>query len=199
MEELVAIVGVALTAFVSTNTDNLVLLSMLLGQGGQRRASVLLGYVASIATIALLGLVAARLADGLPDAALGWLGLIPLTMGLVRLRRALAPSSSAAAGATAASSTLGFAGVAALMLSNGSDTLGVLLPLFAETPEPLTYVIAVTVVLASLLWYALARWIAGHPWVRARLGEVERWLVPILLIAVGLYILIDSPTDTMVG
>jgi len=197
MEEILAIVGVALTAFVSTNTDNLVLLSILLGQRGQRRLAVLFGYSAAIATLALLGLVAARLADELPDAALSYLGLIPLAMGLERLRRALL-RSPASAEVHAPDATLGFAGVAVLMLSNGSDTLGVLLPLFAETPEPLTYFIALTVVVASLLWYALAHAIAGHPWVRARLGAVERWLVPILLIGVGLYILTDTPTDTLV-
>jgi cadmium resistance protein CadD (predicted permease) len=196
MEEVLEIVGVALTAFVSTNTDNLVLLSMLLGQRGQRGLPVLSGYAAAMAALALLGIAVARLADELPDAALGYLGLIPLAMGLVRLRRALLPPS--AAEAHAPGRALGFAGVAVLMLSNGSDTLGVLLPLFAETPEPLTYVIALTVVSASLFWFALARAIGRHPWVRARLVAVERWLVPILLIMVGLYILVDTPTDTLV-
>jgi len=196
MEEVIEIVGVALTAFVSTNMDNLVLLAVLVGQTGQRRLSVLLGYTAAIATIAAVGLVAARLADAVPSSALGYLGLVPLAMGLNRLRRLRHPAPSLAE-TEAPRSTLGIAAVAALMLSNGSDTLGVLLPLFAETPEPLTYVIAATVVAAALLWFALARWLAGHPWVRARLGRVERWLVPILLICVGLYILVDTPTDTL--
>jgi len=197
MEEVLEIVGVALTAFVSTNMDNLVLLSMLLGQRGQRGLPVLSGYAAAMAVLALLGIAVARVADELPDAALGYLGLIPLAMGLVRLRRALLPPR-AAAEVHAPGPTLGFAGVAVLMLSNGSDTLGVLLPLFAETPEPLTYVIALTVVATSLLWFALAHAIARHPWVRARLAAVERWLVPALLIVVGLYILTDTPTDTLV-
>ena len=83
------------------------------------------------------------------------------------------------------------------MLSNGSDTLAVLLTLFAETPEPLTYVLATTVVVAAFLGFALARWIAGHAWIAARIERLERWLVPLLLIGLGVYILMDTGTDVI--
>jgi cadmium resistance protein CadD (predicted permease) len=197
MEDALAIAGVALTAFVSTNMDNLVLLTALLGQRGQRAAAVLVGYVASIAIIAACGLVAARAADAIPLRVIGYLGFVPLAMGVHRLSGALR-SATAIAEAPGVPSTLGVGGVAVLTLSNGADTLAVLLPLFAETPEPLTIVLAATLVVAALIWFVLATRIAGHSWVRARVAKVERLLVPLLLIAVGLYILLDSPTDTAI-
>jgi len=84
-----------------------------------------------------------------------------------------------------------------LMLSNSADTFGVVLPLFAETPEPLSFVIAATLVLAAFLWFGVAALIIRQPWVAAKLAQFERWLVPILLILIGLYIMLDTPTDTL--
>jgi cadmium resistance protein CadD (predicted permease) len=95
------------------------------------------------------------------------------------------------------SAVLGGAGVALLMLANNSDTLAVLASLFAETEEPLTYVIAVTVVTASVCWFGIALAVSGHSLLRRGIASLERWLVPILLIGIGLYILADTATDTL--
>lgn len=195
MLDALAIAAVGTTAFASTSIDNLVLLTVLLGQSGPNKRAVLYGFVAAVAAIAVLGLAVARFADAVPIAAIGYLGLVPLTMGLYRLASALrpAPAEAGTSGATA----LGVGGVAALTASNGADTLSVLLPLFAETPEPLTFVLAGTLIILALAWVWLATQIAGHPWVRTTIAKVERWLVPGILIAVGTYILLDSPTDTL--
>lgn len=196
MYDVFAMVGVGLAAFASTNTDNLLLIAVLLGRKSQRPSAVLIGYVIAVAIIAVAGLVAARLADAVPGGYLGYLGIIPLAMGLVRLYRSL--GGVASPGDDSARPTgVGILAVAALMLSNGSDTLAVLLTLFAETPEPLTYVLAATIVVAACLWFALARWLAGHAWVAARIERLERWLVPLLLIGLGLYILMDTGTDVI--
>ena len=193
-----AIVAVALTGFASTNLDNLLLLTLLLAQHQQSKPAVFFGYVASIVAVAVVGLVAARLADVLPTHMLGYLGVVPLAMGLHRLGQLLV-RSPADPGIPGPPAALGVAGVVALTLANGADTLGVFLPLFAETPEPLTFVLAGTLIVTAMLWVALAGWVSGHPWVRLSLSRAERWLVPTLLIGVGLYILLNSPTDTLPG
>jgi len=196
MYDVQAMVGVGLAAFASTNTDNLLLMAVLLGRRAQRPSAVLAGYIIAVASIAVAGLVAARLADAVPGGALGYLGIIPLSMGLVRLYRGLRGGATANDG-PARPTGAGALAVAAIMLSNGSDTLAVLLPLFAETPEPLTYVLAATVVVAAGLWFAAARWIASHAWVAARIERLERWFVPLLLIGLGVYILMDTGTDVI--
>ena len=198
MQDVFAMVGVGLAAFASTNTDNLLLIAVLLGRKAQRPSAVLIGYVGAVVTIAALGLAAARLADAVPSGVLGYLGIVPLSMGLVRLQRSLRGGGSSSEG-SARPTGVGALAVAAVMLSNGSDTLAVLLPLFAETPEPLTYVLAATVVVATFIWFALARWVAGHAWVAARLESVERWLVPLVLIGLGVYIMMDTGTDVIGG
>ena len=196
MSEVIEIALVALASFVSTSTDNLILLSVLLAQQGQRRLPVLLGYSFAAVVIAIVGLLVARAADVVPQNWLGYLGVIPIGMGLWRLARAFRRSSISENQGTDRH-VLGGAGVAVLMLANSSDTLAVLASLFAETEEPLTYVIAVTVVTASVCWFGIALAVSGHSLLRRGIARLERWLVPILLIGIGLYILADTATDTL--
>ena len=148
-------------------------------------------------TVVAVGLGASRLADAVPSSALGYLGIVPLAMGLYRARKLFGGNAEVESPVVA--SALGTFGVAALTLANGADTLGVLLPLFAETADPWTYVLSATVLFAAALWFVLALWISRHPWIRANVARAERWLVPTLLIAVGSYILFNSTSDTVAG
>jgi cadmium resistance protein CadD (predicted permease) len=192
--DLFAIASVGVLSFVSTNLDNLVLLTLLHANASNRSAGVPLGYVGAVAAIVVIGFISGRAADAIPTWVMGYLGLIPLGMGIYRLPAAF--RSRPAATADRVVSPMGAIGVAALTLSNSGDTLGVLLPLFAETPEPLTYMLGAAVLASAFIWLALANWVSSHERVRTWLGGAERWVVPTLLIAVGIYILVDSPTDT---
>ena len=47
------------------------------------------------------------------------------------------------------------------------------------------------------VWVVAARWVVDHPMLAPHLARIERYAVPALLIAVGLYILSDTGTDTV--
>jgi cadmium resistance protein CadD (predicted permease) len=197
IEEAFEIAGVALAAFASTNLDNLLLLTVLQGQAHQRKLAVFFGYVGAIVTIVVAGLVATRLADALPVDKVGYLGLVPIAMGIYRfvsLRRSTGDGVAVAPGPA-----LGAGAVAMLTIANGGDTIAVLLPLFAETAESLIWVLAGTIVGAAVLWFVVSKAVSERAWVRRALPRVERWLVPALLIVVGVYILLNTQTDTLSG
>jgi cadmium resistance protein CadD (predicted permease) len=196
MNAFVEIAVVAGASFISTSTDNLVLLAVLLAKRGQRALPVMLGYVAAAAVIGAAGLVVARLADVFPPNLIGYLGVVPLGMGIVRLVRAVrGPGREQSA--TMEARTIGSTGVATLMLANSSDTFSVLAPLFAETPEPYTYVMVATIIVVSIGWFGLALAVGGHPRMRGWIARADRWVVPLLLIGIGLYVLADTATDTL--
>jgi cadmium resistance protein CadD (predicted permease) len=197
IEQAFEIAGVALAAFASTNLDNLLLLTVLQGQAHQSKLAVFCGYVGAIVLFVLAGLIATRLADALPVDKIGYLGLVPISLGVYRLisLRRSAGNGEAAVPAQA----LGVGAVGALTLANGGDTIAVILPLFAETEDALVWVLAGTIVSAAVLWFAISRVIAKQAWVQRTLLRVERWLVPTLLIVVGFYILLDTSTDTLPG
>jgi cadmium resistance protein CadD (predicted permease) len=196
MSEVIVIAGVALAAFVSTSADNLVLLASLVGRARAQQRRVILGYVTAVAVVAVTGLAVARAADVVDPRWLGYLGVVPLLMGVYRLFGLRTPSASTT-GAVPTVPAVGYLAAFVLMISNSSDTLGVVAPLFAETPEPLSYVIAATLVVMSLVWSGAAVIVAAQPYIADRLQRYERLLVPFILIGIGIYILLDTSTDTL--
>ena len=87
--------------------------------------------------------------------------------------------------------------VGLVMLANNGDSLAVLTSLFAETREPFTLLIAGTGLSMALLWSRLAGWIARHPRLEGPIRKWSPYVLPLILIVVGWYILSDTVTDTV--
>jgi len=196
VESVVVVVALSVLAFAATNLDNLIVLVGVVSRPGQPFAAVVRGALLSVGLMLALCVAAAFAADLAPKRWIGMLGLVPIALG-VRELLALArrsPDAPLAAGATSAIPPLG---VASLMLANSADSLGALVPLFAETRAALLPAIVVAVLAVSLGGCSLARWVASHPRVGPLLQRLGPRLVPFVLIAVGSYVLLDTRTDTL--
>lgn len=194
MSEVLAVVAVGAAGFAGTSLDNLVLIAALIR--GDRRLTIPLctGQLLASSTVVAVGLVAAEVADFAPERWVGWLGLIPVALGVrqLLLRRAGAGSPKAPF-----SGQLRSAGAAALLLAQSGDALAVFIPLFAETEEPWSWVLAGVVLAASGLLCVLATGLARLQIVGGTLDRVAHALVPFVLIGVGLYVLSDTATDVL--
>jgi len=193
VEEGVATVGVFLAAFVSTNVDNLFLLVGLLAATPDRPWRVHAGFVAAIAAIVVAGILAAQLADFLPLHLTGWLGVVPIGLGLFGVFRLVREGESAVE--SVAATATGIVPVALITLANAGDSFSVFLPLFADTADGFLPAAAITVIVASLLWCALATWMLSHAAFGARLQREAPRILPFLMIAVGIYVLLNTGTD----
>lgn len=196
MDSSLPIAGLAVVAFVATNFDNLLLTVAMLARPGQSLARVVVGVLLACLVVVLLCTAAAGAADAVPQGWLGWLGLVPLGLGLRelwRLRRAGAAEAQSPSGAP----PLGALGVAASMLANSADSFGALLPLFAETRDELLLVAGAAILATGLLGCAVAHWITTHERLGAPLRRLGPLLLPFVLIAVGVYVLLDTPSDTV--
>lgn len=196
MEEVVVMVGVAATAFVSTNLDNLFLLMGFASGEHTRTRSVVIGYVGALAVVLSLGLAASLAIDLAADAWLRFLGLVPLGLGLWRLA-GLLRGAAAVPGVAAPTPSAGAASVFGVMLANSGDSLGVFTSLMGETEEFLLLAIVATALILAGVWAAMARWLVDRPALAPPLRTIDRYAVPPLLISIGLYILLDTPTDTV--
>ena len=134
---------------------------------------------------------------------MGYLGLVPLLLGLILLYRSIgrggtrdrvesrAVSDNGGSGLAVAAST------ALLTVSNSGDSMALFLPLLAESKGEALRWEVVAWLSMILLWAALARLAVGHPGLCAALQRYSRYLVPLLMIAVGTYVLLDTGTDTL--
>jgi cadmium resistance protein CadD (predicted permease) len=191
--KIVAIVASAALAFAATNVDDLVVLSVLFGQGNPTRR-VVAGQYVGFTVIVAVSAALSRGALALPRAWVGVLGLAPLFLGvrgLVRLRRKHSAEEPRA--------TLSTWGIAAITVANGGDNIGVYTPMFTTMRGfDLAVVLAVFAVLVAV-WCALARAFVRLP----KVAELfDRWghrLAPAVLIALGLYILFDAAVPVLLG
>jgi len=183
--------------FLLTNLDNLLLLVVMLGLARTDRGPILLGYLLAVFLVLGVALAGHGLGGLVEPRLLGYAGLLPLAMGVAALWR------RAGGAATGESIDAGFGGKApalsalGVVASNSGDSVAALLPLVAESNSRLLgWIIGAYLVLALAL-AAIALMIAGRESLARAIERGGARLVPWLMIAVGVYILLDTGTDTL--
>ncbi len=197
MPSPVADLSTAFAVFVTTDIDDLVLLTAFFGDTRLRRGAIVSGQFIGIAALLAVSAAAAFASLVVPPHWPALLGLVPLAMGLWKLpalwRRpddseAAAIQDSAVRSGAARSQVLA---VAAVTVANGGDNLSVYIPLFAKDLSLLPLYVAVFAVMTAV-WCALAYALVSH---RAGAALMQRWghaILPVVLILLGLWIASDA-------
>ena len=186
------IAGLALgtLAYGSTNLDNLLLVSSA-SAAGARRTSVVRGWLLCAAIVLGLSLVLSVAASAISPRALGWLGLAPLLMGIRLLVRG---GEAADDGAIVSSGALP---IAMLLLANSSDTIATFGPLLSESEPVAQAAMLAGFALAAVTFTLAATKLAAHLDRAPALSRIAAKLSPLVMIAIGIYILLDTTTDTL--
>lgn len=169
-------------AFSATNIDDIVFLTIFFSQTS-RRWHVVIGQYLGFTALVVISLIGFFGGQVLPHAWLRLLGIAPIAIGIKKLfakrnYHIQRPST-------------GMLDVATVTFVNGADNIGIYAPLFAISDAP-----SVMVVIA-VLYVLLAAWcIAGYLIYRQKavaytLQRWGHWIVPVVLIALGIYILLN--------
>lgn len=185
----------AASAFSATNVDDFVILMLFLSRTdrGPSTKQVVVGQVVGLGllvAVSLLGFLGRVL---VPEAWLGLVGLLPISLGISRLIEWL-EDPEPDAGRVAVHPLAGALRVAAVTIANGSDNVGVYMPLFAHTSRSGLLVTLAVFALGVALWCWLAWRLARTPGVSETLTRFGGPLIPLVLIGLGALILIDSHT-----
>ena len=200
-----------IAAFAATNVDDLFLLMFYFSQANndpQRERAIIFGQYLGFAVlvfVSVLGYLGTLL---IPPAYVGWLGLLPILLGLrelYELRNKDAESDQHASEEVPGTSVARVhrfprlkwlnpqaASVAAVTMANGSDNIAVYTPLFASGGIAEMVVIVAVFVLLVRVWCFVADWLAENPLTAGPLRRYGRRLMPFVLIAIGVTILIES-------
>lgn len=183
----------AFAAQILTNLDNLAALVALMMVSGPRRA--IAGFLcAQIIVITIAFLLALGVDDVVPHWA-GYLGLIPLGLGIIGiLRQFRGEETQQAARVSAGASTLV---TMLLFVSLSMDTFAVLAPLLADSTPSYRFAGVAGAVVAALTLSALALLGARAPIMTGGLAQRLEALVPYVMICAGIYILSNSWTDAI--
>lgn len=195
------LIGQAVGVFAVTNIDDILILALFFGQLAGvrgRTARVALGQYLGFGAILAASLVGALGAGFMPTEWLPYLGLLPLLLGLRaawnlwRERREATDDDQGDANGEEAEAGPGALSIAAVTLANGGDNIGVYIPLFAVAGVggQIVYV-AVFLVLVAV-WVAAGRFLATRPPIARALARWGHYLLPVVLIGIGLVILIEG-------
>jgi cadmium resistance transport/sequestration family protein len=192
----------SLIAFIATNLDDLVVLVLLFSQASTsgphriRPPQIILGQYLGFMVLILLSLPGFWGGQMVPKPWIGLLGVVPIGLAL---RSLLLPNDDNDLTLQAVNlptphlflSPQTYA-VAAITIANGGDNIGIYLPLFASQTLPsLALMLGIWLAMVGL-WCALAHWLATHPKLVPLVSRYGARVVPIVLIGLGLYILIEN-------
>ena len=188
----------AVGLFVATNLDDIVVLTVLFavaarGTSRLRGWQIVAGQYLGLITLIAVSFLAALGLTIVPDEWVGLLGLIPLAIGVLALVRTLRGKDDDDE-AESALKAVGLLGVAGITIANGGDNIAIYTPVFRtiSTTDALVTIAVFLVLLAG--WCLLARAIGSNEKVTEALEKVEHWLVPVVFIGLGLFILVESGT-----
>jgi len=203
MESFLLAAALGLVTFVATSLDNLVLLISFLGNPSYPKRVVAPAYVGAVLGVVALAAVLSAVARFGPLEGRGivFLGFIPLGLGLFYAARLVLPGriSEQERLAQSMAHTMrlrrGRAAVIAVTLAASGDSLAAYAALFADTRTWLLPAVVGGILLGAVAWTWVAGWVMQQPGPRRFLERAGPILLPLVLIALGLYILGDSPTD----
>jgi cadmium resistance protein CadD (predicted permease) len=189
---LTGLLGLVALAFASTNLDNLLLLVSWQVGGGIATGRLFGSYVLGMTGVLILAVVLGLVGYLFPVEYLGYLGIVPIIVGLrlLALRRG-GESEAPRVGIAGVSA----AGVAATQLSNGVDTVLVFAPLLADSLVEFDLAIVVLFLVMIVLWFLLAGLLSRHLARLTVVSSAERWIAPVVMIVVGVYIVANTATD----
>lgn len=199
--DLFALSILVASTFAVTNLDNLIILVFLLGQSPDARTRILIGFVVSVILVVAVSSIGILIGTVVSPDVVGYLGVAPLLMGAYILYQQQSASSGALDAPTdvvVTSSRVGLTTMV-LMFSNSADSIAVLLPLLAESGSTPSLLIVLIYLTTSILWCGLSVKIASSAPLAKRISERGEKLVPWVMIAVGIYVLSNTGTDSLLS
>ena len=200
LAETISVMGVTGGAFVSTNLDNLVVLSAYAAKPGYRPLPIKLSFVLVCLLVLVVSLALGRAAGALPADKIRFLGLIPMGLGIYQIAKLLPPGGrqSPSPEISPANEISAYLGFALVMLANSSDSVSVLTPLMADLKPVFVVAGFAAALIAAVAMSALADFLAQRAASKILLETFAKSVLPFLLVGIGLLILIDKPSDIFV-
>lgn len=193
MADLFSIVGIAAVTFCATNVDDLALLFGFLGNRSFHVSNVIVGYAFGTLAILALSWIGALLSDLPHPQYVGFLGCVPLGLGLKHLYdRFISNQRSSAPTSVQFSKHSQIATVALADIGDGPDTIIVFSVLLADAHSVAQLAVSLVYIILVSVWCAVGFFLLRHPLLREPIQRYGHRFSPYLLIVVGAYILLNA-------
>lgn len=99
----------------------------------------------------------------------------------------------------AVTKSVGVISIAGVTIANGGDNVGIYIPLFTTMALSERLQLIFVFFFMVYLWCLIASYLATHPLVAKKLDKYGHLIMPVVLFALGLYIIIESETLSLLS
>lgn len=196
----------ALGSFIVTNIDDIFVLMLLFSQASsQAKASngrtvkgnriypkdIVIGQYLGFALLVLISLLATFGVTLIPDQWVGLLGLIPIYLG-VKLFIKGEDEDEGAIFSSLNKFNKFYLSVASITFANGGDNIGIYVPFFSTLNNNQLVITVVTFFIMVAVWCLIGYRLARFRYVSETLEKYGRWVIPIVFIGLGFYIMAEN-------
>lgn len=196
----------ALGSFIVTNIDDIFVLMLLFSQASsQAKASngrtvkgnriypkdIVIGQYLGFALLVLISLLATFGVTLIPDQWVGLLGLIPIYLGVKLFIKGEDEDEGAILSSLNKFNKF-YLSVAFITFANGGDNIGIYVPLFSTLNNNQLVITVVTFFIMVAVWCLIGYRLARFRYVSETLEKYGRWVIPIVFIGLGFYIMAEN-------
>jgi cadmium resistance protein CadD (predicted permease) len=179
----------ATVAFAATNIDGAFILLALFSLSTVKDAQVVAGTYLGMAVLVIAALTLSAVCQVLLPNDLGLLGALPILVGLRQFWTARSEGGGDIIGVSPDAGAFEVIELVAIRtVANGADNIAVYIPLFARQSRAAEILTCVVFAVLVGAWCLGAKWMAGHSTIVAPLRRWGRWITPIVLISLGIFV-----------
>jgi len=198
MEHYLALIGIAVSLFASTNIDDLFVLLGFFSDPKFKLRQVVVAQLLGIIVVYGLSVTESLISLVIAPAYIGLLGLAPIYIGAKKVWELYKSDDTANEGEDVENFTQTPAGrgniiaVAAVTLANGADNISIYTPVFAIKSSVDIALIGLVFASMTLIWVWAAHGLTYHRTLGAPIRRYGHRIVPFVLIGLGVLILYDA-------
>lgn len=196
----------ALGSFIVTNIDDIFVLMLLFSQASsQAKASngrtvkgnriypkdIVIGQYLGFALLVLISLLATFGVTLIPDQWVVLLGLIPIYLGVKLFIKGEDEDEGAILSSLNKFNKF-YLSVAFITFANGGDNIGIYVPFFSTLNNNQLVITVVTFFIMVAVWCLIGYRLARFRYVSETLEKYGRWVIPIVFIGLGFYIMAEN-------
>jgi cadmium resistance protein CadD (predicted permease) len=197
MTDFVSLVLLGISAFVSTNIDDIFLLLIFFSNSLKFSSyQIVIGQYIGIGLLIGISIMASFISFVIPSFVIGFMGIIPMIIGIKKLieyhnnKKTEQPNTIST---NPPRQSLSFLSVAAVTFSNGGDNIGIYTPLFASNNTFSQVIILIVIFMVmTAVWCSIGYYLVNHSFLANKIRRIGHLVLPFVLIGLGIYIMIGE-------
>jgi cadmium resistance protein CadD (predicted permease) len=195
MQDWFELTWLGIVLFVTTNIDDLFVLIGFFADSRFRRGQIVIGQFVGNAIVYLVSVAASLLSLVIDRAYIGLLGVVPIAIGILKLKGVFNADKAAADDYTGGSlARNNVIAVAAVTVASGGDNLSIYTPVFANRSGHDVGAIGIVFIAMTLVWLLVAAWLTQRRTLSMPLRHYGHRVLPFVLIVLGAVIIYDAGT-----